>query len=186
MKMNTLSVFKLSTLSCVLLFPAPSSYSQDKQFIKLYDRYLDKEFGYSILKPGDWSDGMRSDEEGRNYRVFNGPREKEDILEPSLSVIISDADEETVEQYTNDLLVSYTKLFQEFKLESRKTILIDGVTFGDFTISFDMEDSTYRMRTVYTIENDMLYHLNALAPIEYYDRYRDTLNDMIGSFTVVE
>ena len=131
---------KIACPSFLFFVVTMAAYSQDLAHKEIYNRYVDNEFGFSILKPDKWKDITRTDEEGRKYRVFTGIKEKEDVFSSNVSVIVSDTIGKTIPEYTKDLLVSYIELFKKFDFEYRDTISINGITFGDFTIKFEMEN----------------------------------------------
>jgi len=186
MKVILIRFVKIACPSLLFFAVALTAYSQDLAHKEIYKRYVDNEFGFSILKPDKWTDITRTDEEGRKYRVFTELKEKEDVFSSNVSIIVSDTIGKTIPEYTKDLLVSYIELFKKFDFEYRDTISINGITFGDFTIKFEMENIEYRMRTVYTIYEETLYHLTAVAPVDRYELDEDNLNDMIMSFMVLE
>ncbi len=186
MKVMLKRIVNIACPSLLFFAVTLAAYSQDLAHTENYKRYVDNEFGFSILKPDKWTDITRSDEEGRKYRVFTGLKEKKDIFSSNISVIVSDTIGKTIPEYTKDLLVSYIELFKKFDFEYRDTVSINGITFGDFIIKFEMENIEYRMRTVYTIYQETLYHLTAVSPVNRYELDKENLNEMIMSFMVLE
>lgn len=161
--------------------------AQEKPEVRIipegFELVVSEDKGFSLLKPVDWKSDTRIDEGGKSYFVLSSPVNSGGF-EASVSVV-TDSTNKTIGQYTNDLLTSYIQLFQTFDLENRDTLTINDILFGSFVLKYDLEGRTYRMRTVYTIHEGRLYHINALAPIERFDGDQEVMDKIIASFVVL-
>ena len=103
-----------------------------------------------------------------------------------MSIITADAAVKSIGEYTQILMSSYIQLFKTFDLESRDTLRINDVKFGSFVIKGNLEEKTYRMNTVYTIHDERLYHINALAPVQRYENDKAVMDQIIFSFKITK
>ena len=172
-----LLIFALNGVSCSQDLPKEQSLPAG------FELQVDEDNGYTVIKPVAWTASRRTEPDGKKFLVFTSPKNEEG-LESNVSVIVSDTLNKTIGEYTKDLLSSYIQLFKKFDLETRDTVRINDIKFGDFLIKFDMEERTFRMRTVYTIHNRRLYQINAIAPVQLYEKDTPVMDEIIASLTI--
>jgi len=155
-----------------------------------FKRHVNKEAGYTIDAPEDWTASTQEHQppgggEAKSYFVLTGTA-KDRVNVSHITVIVSPAASESAEDYVKNLLYSYTKSFKKFELESKEALDINGKSFASFIINHELQGVDYRMLTVFTMGNDLVYQINAIAPVEHFKNDKETIDAIVGTFRITK
>jgi len=102
------------------------------------------------------------------------------------SIIVSPFKGKSPEAYIKNLLYSYTMNFKKFLLESKEEIIINSVSFASFIIQHTMKGIDYTTQTVFTIQESIVYQINAVAENEHFTRNSALIEKIIKTFRIAE
>jgi len=145
---------------------------------------------FSIETPDGWimtekENTSGEDPKGERYSLISGPKD-ESGRKSNITIIIGPFNSGTPENYVQNLLANYAKKFQNFTLDSKEEMIINGVSFASFIIKHKIGEIDYTTKTVFTIRNDVVYQLNAIAPVERFRSDERVIDEIIRSFRIIE
>ncbi|MFC1562372.1 PsbP-related protein [candidate division KSB1 bacterium] len=178
-------IFSITVLS---VHPVHESTAQDARTD--FHRYENSEAGFSIEIPDNWTidtrlHGSEDTQEQHTFYVFSGPEETPGNR-TGITVIISPNRLKSPQDYMTNLLSSYASSFKEFTLDSKRELIIDGRSFASFTIHHTLASRKHTMMTVFTIIDNTVYQLNAVAPSEHFDKDKALIDKIAATFRIIK
>jgi len=147
--------------------------SQKTQIIK------DDAFGISIDKPADWIHSYN--EQGAGNRVLYLRNNTEDASKAvSILVFAKKSQSKNVSEYAKKLINQYAKTYKKFNLAEKSAVLINDVPFASFLIIYEFEGISYKMNSVFTLQNDKIYQINVIASRYVFDSEKELINKIVN------
>ncbi|MCP4724579.1 MAG: hypothetical protein GY863_06070 [bacterium] len=170
-------LFSIALFSLLLTNAYGQTESQRTQIIK------DEAFGISIDKPADWIHSY-SDQGAGNRALYIRNNTEDAAKAVSILVFAKKPESKNVSEYAKKLINQYAKTYKKFDLSEKSAVLINDIPFASFLIIYEFEGITYKMNSVFTLQNDKIYQINVIASRYVYDSEKELINRIISSLKI--
>jgi len=147
-----------------------------------FERFTDKENGYSIQYPKDWT--VQTKVQGVNAAFLSPSEGADDQFNENVTLVVQDlsgAQAGTMEQYANETQKALEKMITDFKLVSSEHSEDDKAFFLEYTGKQGQFDLHWQQAAM--IKGDKAFIVTYTAEPDSVEKYQDTVGAMVDTLT---
>lgn len=148
--------------------------------------YKDKELGFKIKYPSDWTKSEVSKEVSPGMR-FNPPQENDShVYRGYVNVSLETLDPPmTLDEYTEVYVKETREALTNPDISASQTTLAGRPAYKVEHTGYPEDGDYYRYMGVWTIKDKKVYWFGYSAPKKYYSTYEKTVEEMLKSFELI-
>lgn len=148
--------------------------------------YKDKELGFRIKYPSDWTKSEVSSEVSPGIR-FTPPQENDShVYQGYVNVSVETLDTPmTLEEYTEVYVKETREALTNPDISASPTTLAGRPAYKVKHTGYPEDGDYYRYLAVWTIKDKKIYRFAYSAPKKYYSSYEKTVEEMRKSFELI-